>query len=175
MKPQTAIPVHGEVRHLHAHARLAKECQVPHSLIISNGALVRLAPGKAEVVDHVPSGRLAVDGDRLIPTESPVLRARRQAIFGGSAVVSLVVDEAGTLLAPPNLSARDLLDMEDEDDALIAAAVIEAVEDALGRLPKRQRQDDRELKEVARIAARRTFRNELGKKPLTDVTLVRVR
>src|SRR3546814_17426933 len=46
IRPDVAIPVHGEPRHLTAHAKLAKECQVPEALTALNGSLVRLAPGQ---------------------------------------------------------------------------------------------------------------------------------
>ena len=45
VRPNIAIPVHGEARHLHAHAELAQECQVPHVVVPENGSLIRLAPG----------------------------------------------------------------------------------------------------------------------------------
>ncbi|HET6223250.1 MAG TPA: ribonuclease J, partial [Dongiaceae bacterium] len=51
VRPRIAIPVHGEARHLRAHARLAESGQVGQALVIENGDVVRLAPGPAEVVD----------------------------------------------------------------------------------------------------------------------------
>src|SRR5205085_3216610 len=62
VRPRIAVPVHGEARHLIAHAELASECQVQQPLVIQNGDMVRLAPSGASVVDEVPVGRLASDG-----------------------------------------------------------------------------------------------------------------
>ena len=62
VRPQIAIPVHGEARHITEHAALAKECQVPQALVAENGDVIRLAPGPAEIVAEVPSGRLGLDG-----------------------------------------------------------------------------------------------------------------
>ena len=67
MRPQIAVPVHGEPQHLRAHAELARMCQVPHAIVPENGNMIRLAPGVPEIVDDVTAGRLAVDGDRLLP------------------------------------------------------------------------------------------------------------
>jgi ribonuclease J len=58
VRPRAAVPVHGEVRHLTEHARLARECQVPHALVAENGDVVRLAPGIPAVIDKVPVGRI---------------------------------------------------------------------------------------------------------------------
>jgi ribonuclease J len=56
VRPQIAVPVHGELRHMTAHARLALSLQVPQAVVVQNGQMLRLAPGRAEIVDEVPSG-----------------------------------------------------------------------------------------------------------------------
>src|SRR3546814_1386525 len=96
IRPDVAIPVHGEPRHLTAHAKLAKECQVPEALTALNGSLVRLAPGRAEVIDEVFVGRLALDGNRLIDLDSPAIRDRRRMIQHGTAVATVVRSEEHT-------------------------------------------------------------------------------
>ncbi|WP_142847031.1 ribonuclease J [Telmatospirillum sp. J64-1] len=172
VRPQVAVPVHGEARHLIAHAKLARDCQVPKSVVMENGAVLRLAPGEPEIVDHVHSGRLAVDGTRVVPMQSEILRARHRALFNGSAVVTLVVDEDGLLLAKPKLTATGILDphLEAEEHEAVVMAVRDAVED----LPQRERRDDAAITEAARLAVRRSLRDSHGKKPITDVHLVRV-
>ena len=70
-RPQMVIPVHGERRHMEAHAELAIQCGVPQSLVPFNGAVVRLAPGPAEIVGKVHAGRLRLDGDRLVRAAQP--------------------------------------------------------------------------------------------------------
>src|SRR5271168_3623973 len=67
VRPKVAIPVHGEARHLIAHAHLAEECQVEQPLVIQNGDLVRLDRGGGAIVDAVPVGRIASDGKSLLP------------------------------------------------------------------------------------------------------------
>ena len=56
VRPQISVPVHGELRHMAEHARLAKSLQVPEAVVIENGQMLRLAPGKAEIIDEVPVG-----------------------------------------------------------------------------------------------------------------------
>ena len=97
IQPQIAVPVHGEMRHMQAHVQLAQECQVQEAHLAPNGTLLKLAPGKAEVVDEVFSGRLALDGNRLISMGSSALRERRKMLNSGAAVVTVVVDEWGHL------------------------------------------------------------------------------
>jgi ribonuclease J len=172
VRPRIAIPVHGEARHLAEHARLARDCQVPRQIVGENGALMRLAPEPAGIVDHVPTGRLAFDGNRLLPLDSPILRARQKMAYNGSAAVTLVIGADGLFQGAPIVSAQGLLDEADEADKL--ALVAEGVEDALRRLPRVERREDDAVKEAARLAARRAFKRMLGKKPVTEVHLVRL-
>jgi ribonuclease J len=67
VRPEIAIPTHGERRHLLEHVQLAKEMQVRRPVAPRNGDLIRLAPGRAEVIDEVPAGRLYVDAGVLTP------------------------------------------------------------------------------------------------------------
>lgn len=178
IRPRIAIPVHGEARHIKEHSELALACGVAQALRIENGCMVRLSPdAPAEVVDHVPTGRLAVDGEglnhpRLIRLDSDILRDRRRMVFNGSAVCTVVIDRAGKLVTDPVLTALGLLDADragEEHDEVVDAA-IEAVED----LSNKARQDDSVVREAVRRAVRRTLKEMFGHKPITDVHLVRV-
>ena len=106
VRPQVAIPVHGEARHLIAHAHLAEECQVQQPLVIQNGDMVRLTPSGAAIVDEVPVGRLASDGKGLLPLGGAALKDRRRITLNGSAVATLVLDRQG----PPRRTSRDQSD-----------------------------------------------------------------
>ncbi|MFQ6018826.1 MAG: MBL fold metallo-hydrolase RNA specificity domain-containing protein, partial [Kiloniellaceae bacterium] len=171
VRPRIAVPVHGEPRHLAEHARLAQACQVPRQIVGENGTLIRLAPEPAGIVDRVTAGRLAFDGNRLLAAESTVLRTRQRMAFNGAAVATLVLDRHGALRDAPQIAVQGLLDGEVEADRL--AEVAEALREALRRLPAAARRDDETVKETARLAIRRAFNRMLGKKPVTEVHLVR--
>jgi ribonuclease J len=172
IRPKIAVPVHGEARHLIAHAELARECQVPEPVGARNGYAVRLAPGRATVIDEVPHGRLAVDGTRLIPMESAALRDRRRLAWNGSAVVTVVVDGDGRVKGLPQVAINGVYDRDVEPE--IAHEVEDAVTVAVEDLPKPRRKDDGEVREAARLAVRRSIRALCGKRPQIDVHLVRV-
>jgi ribonuclease J len=172
VRPRVAVPVHGEYRHLAAHAALARECQVHEAVVAENGAVVRLAPGPAMVVGQVASGRLVLDGREIYPLKGPVLRDRGRIIHNGVAAATLIVDAAGSLLADPQVTLRAVLDGDAGAD--LVARVIVAVRKAVERLPATDRRDDDVVSEAARRAVRRTIRAELGKRPVTDVHLARM-
>jgi len=172
VRPEVAIPVHGEARHLLAHARLASECQVPGQIVCGNGDLIRLAPGPAQVVAKVPSGRLAYDGTRLLPIGSQVFRERQKLAFSGAALITLILDETGQLDGDPELTVEGLLDLELEGE--VFDLLVDAVIEAHGRLSRRARRDDEAVATAARQALRRAANKLCGKKPVTEVHLVRL-
>jgi ribonuclease J len=164
-------PARDELAHLTAHAKLAEDCQVPHTVIAENGDIVRLAPGPAAVIDHVDTGRLGLDGKNLVSLENGAFRTRLRMTFSGAAVATIVIDGRGTLLAPPQLTIHGLLGEEAEK---VIGAVAGAIERAIKDLSHEKRLDDEIVRETARLAVRRALSASHGKKPVTDVHVVRV-
>ncbi len=171
IRPQVSIPVHGETRHLHEHAKLAKTCQVRTVHVPENGSLIRLGPGESGIVDSVPSGRLMLEGNRVVPIDGSLMRSRQRALYNGVVTVSITLDSNGKFLADPLISTVGLLEDEDKDFDLMIPDIAEA---AVKRLPLKERRDDASVHEAVRIAVRRAFRETLKKKPVTMVHVSRV-
>jgi ribonuclease J len=170
VRPRIAIPVHGEQRHMQAHAELALSCQVMHALVPENGMLIRLGPDKPEIVDHVQAGRLALDGERLVPMDGTVIRGRSRILWNGALIATVVVDKRLRLMADPQVTAPGLIDPESESELL--AELVEAAAEAVEKLSKKA--DDDDIKEAVRRAVRRVAKDRIGKKPTTEVMVVRV-
>lgn len=170
-RPQIAVPVHGEPRHLVEHARFAQSLQVPHGIVPRNGDLIRLAPGVPDVIEQVPSGRLAIDGDELIPVQGGSLQARRKLAFNGAASVSLVVDRKGVLQAAPQVSLAGVVNFEVEE---IEDEIAEEIADAIDRLSPGNSRDDGALEQAAQKALRGYIRELTGRKPIIHVHILRL-
>ena len=171
LKPQIAIPVHGELLHLQKHAQLAYACKIPYAIVNENGGAIRLAPGKPCIIDHVSTGRLASDGNRLISIDSEILKSRTRVMWHGFAVITVILDQ-GEVDEEMSISTAGLL--EEENDPVLDAVRL-AVRDAVDRLKTNSKTlDDHTISEAARIAARRAFRELFDKRPITRVHLVRL-
>ena len=168
-RPSVAVPVHGEARHLIEHARLARACQVPQTIFALNGTVVRLAPGEAAAIDTVPSGRLLLEGNRVVGANGEMIRGRVRALYNGTALITVAFNGKGGLAGKPQLTTIGLLD---EGEEAIADDVISAVRTVVKKLGGTS--DDEALREAVRLAVRRTFRMLLNKKPMTKVHLVRL-
>ncbi len=163
VRPRIAVPVHGERRHQEEHARLARSLQVPEAIVPENGQLIRLAPGRAEIVDEVPSGRLYLDGRVLLGEGEGVTRTRRAMAYAGLIAVTLVLDRKGRAAADPAIMFEGIPEP-------IHAPVREAVEGALRHHSPKS--GGTALKEVVRRAARRAAADAWGKKPIARVEIV---
>ena len=169
VKPRYAVPVHGEWRHLSAHAELAREAGAM-PVLIEDGDILSLSPNRVEVTDSAPVGRLVLDGTRLVPLAGGVMSARRRMLFNGVVLGSLAVDASGRLCGTPRLSAPGLFEPEDPETGRILRDFAAAVAD----LPAAVRREDAALEEAARTALRRALGKRLGKRPMVDVHVMRV-
>ncbi|HTZ37377.1 MAG TPA: ribonuclease J [Stellaceae bacterium] len=172
VRPQVAIPVHGEARHLAAHAELARDCQVAEALIVENGDVVRIDAEGAAVTGQVPTGRVASDGRRLLPIGGSALRQRRRIANEGAVVATVVVDRGGGLAARPGVSLIGLV--EAEDTASVAEALSDAAAGAVEALPRALRRDDAALRDAANRALRKAVGERLAKRALIEVQVVRL-
>jgi ribonuclease J len=168
IKPQIAIPVHGQAMHLAAHAELARELGVETVISALNGKVIRLAPGPAEQVDAIEAGRIYKDGRLIGSLEDVGVADRRKLSFAGHVAVSIVVDGKGDQLVDPDvmltgLPARDREGRPMEDVAL------KAVVGTVDSLPRAQRRDPDALAEGVRRAVRGAIGEAWGKKPVCTV------
>ena len=170
LRPQIAVPIHGEVRNLIRHAALAGQAGVPQTLVIENGDLVRLAPGDAAVVDHVPTGRLALSGTKAMPLDGESIRARRRMSHGGVMMAIIVLDGDAALAAPPRVLLRGLDTEDDQAEAVAADALRLGVES----MPRPRRRDDGEVEALARKVLREQARRLSGQRPAIEIEIVRL-
>lgn len=174
-RPRIAIPVHGERRHILEHARLALELQTPEAIAPNNGDLIRLAPGPAAVIDEVPNGRLFVDGSVIVEAEDDALRDRRRLGEEGAVNVSLALSgRRNDLAAGPSVAVRGLSMQDDAAFDLALEQLEEAAEDAFRRLSSTDRDDDEAVEAALQRAVRRTTERLWKKRPLVDVTVLRL-
>lgn len=172
VQPKALLPVHGELRHQTAHVALAKECGVPNALIPSNGQIIRLDTGKPEVVGEVTFGQWGLDGKSLRPMGQGAVKDRQRISQSGAAVATVVIDKAGKLLKEPQIALMGIADAHELAGIISKAGVVMA--DAINEMPKSARLSDDGVSKIAGQALRRCLNELHGKKPMTEVHIVRV-
>lgn len=170
VRPQYVIPTHGEWRHLSTQAALAQESGVK-TLLVENGDVVLFTGNGPAVVDSVPTGRLAVDGEKILPLKGSVLAARKRMLFNGVVVGSFAIDSRGKLLGQPRISAPGLLEELDGPQRL---AFEQEFHELLEDLAPTLRVNDAAFSDAARAGLRRIVGKRLGKRPLVEVHILSV-
>ena len=137
LRPQYFVPVHGEYRHQHFHAELARQSGVREEdiFILENGDVLELDAENGEIVDKVPTGMVFVDGFELGDAEGLVLRDRQQLAGDGILIAVVTIDaQNGDSVAPPELVARGFLHDDGRLQEVLdeCAAALDDLMDKLG-------------------------------------------
>lgn len=173
VRPQLLIPVHGEALHLHEHAKLARECGVPRTMIVKNGDLVRLWPGDAAVIEEIPSGKIYKDGLLLEDSKSRAVAERRRLAMAGCAFIGLAVTAKGDMADEP---AVDLIGIPEKNakGEMMDDIVFDIVVNIVEHLPKAKKRDPDAIAEAVRRAVRAALQEQWGKKTMCYVHLMQV-
>jgi len=172
VKPKSVIPVHGEHRHMAEHISFAKEMQVPYPVQVENGDIVKLFPGqKPEVFDKAPVGRLYVDGIISVNEDSRSIRERKNLANNGYLEVTILINGKGKLFKKPLLSFKGLPIEEAQDFFYDLEDEIENISRTFSLNNKKQESN---LIEALKISCRKIVKEKTGKKPYTNINLVRI-
>jgi ribonuclease J len=173
-RPRIAVPTHGERRHLLEHAALARDLQVAETVAPRNGDLVRLAPGRAEIVDEVPSGRLYVDGGVLTTEDGEALRERRHMAHSGVLTVSVALDGRGRIVSGPQVRGVGLPADEDNPLGDRLDDLAQIAEDTVRRLAGDDLDEDEAVEQALMRALKRASQRIWGRRPIVEATVLRV-
>ncbi len=118
VKPKFFVPVHGELRMLHAHSALAREVGIvaENIAVVENGTVLELMPDSMKISGRVPGGYVYVDGTGVGDIGPQVLRERDRLASDGFVIISLLVDaETRELLNTPEITSRGFVFVRDSE------------------------------------------------------------
>lgn len=172
-RPRIAVPAHGEDVHLAEHAAFARAQGVRNVVKARNGAVVRFAPGKPEIVDNVPAGRLYKDGDILIGAGDRAIPERRKLAFAGVVSVAVAIDKRGEIAGDPVVDAIGLPSQTRQGESILEL-IADAVGQTLDGLSRSKRRDTETVESALERAVRAAVQQVWGKKPACHVLVVEV-
>jgi ribonuclease J len=172
VKPRNFMPVHGEWRHLRAHARLAGLTGVPDASIVlaEDGVVVDLVDGKASITGAVPCGYVYVDGLSVGEVTETSLKDRR--ILGEEGFVSIIIvvdSTTGKLAAGPEIHARG----SGIDDAAFSA-VRPRIDEALAKAATEGINDAYQLGQLVRRTVGRWVNENYRRRPMIIPVVIEV-
>jgi ribonuclease J len=171
-RPGNFMPVHGEWRHMRAHARLASLTGVPDGNIViaEDGVVVDLVDGQASIAGSVPCGYVFVDGLSVGEVTEASLKDRRILGEEGFVSVVIVVDStSGKLVAGPEIHARG----SGIDDAAFGE-VRPRIEEALAFAATEGINDAHQLSQLVRRVVGRWVNENYRRRPMIIPVLVEV-
>jgi ribonuclease J len=167
VKPKFFIPVHGELRHLHQHANIARQVGIPSEniAILENGRVVEFEDDLMSIGERMPGDWVFVDGAGVGDIGMGEVREREALARDGFVLVHLRLDrDSATLLEDPEIITRGFIQSRSGEDLLEAArnVIREAVRNGNGNLQK-------DLQE----AIKSFLWNRTRRRPMVFVTLSR--
>jgi len=135
---------------------------------------VRLAPGRAEIIDEVPAGRLFLDGGMLTPENGEALRERRHAATNGVIHVSLVLDGKGRIASGPQVRAVGMPGDEDYPLGEALDDLAEVAVEALKKLDAGAKGEDEPVETAISRAIKKASQRIWERRPIVETTVLRV-
>ena len=172
IKPKAVIPVHGEHRHMIEHIEFAKEMQVKYPVQVENGDIVKLYPGeKPEVYDKAPSGRVYLDGNVPVEEDSRSIKERRNISSNGFLEATIMITPKGNIHNKPLVTFRGLPVYENDE---FIYGLEEEIERTIKTFSLNNTKQQDNLIDALKITCRKFSKEKTGKKPLTNINLVRI-
>jgi ribonuclease J len=173
LRPQIAIPAHGEPLHLYEHARVARAIGVPHVVPARNGDMVLLGPGRPGIIEEVATGRVAQDGNVLVALDDTLFPERRRLAYAGVVSIAVALTAQGELAGDPDVLTSGL-PARMRGGAATDKLIDEAVFATLDSLPRQRRRDFDGVSIAIERAVRSSLQAAWGKRPQVHVLVVPV-
>jgi len=163
-RPKFFIPIHGTLRHLVHHARLAERIGVPHGVVITNGQVAEIEGEQIRVLeDRVTSGKVFVDSEAEEVPEI-VVRDRQHLAEDGFVIVVVAFDNNGKLVRDPEIITRGLLHVDTNQETL--DEIRRMMVGMFAETPPEELRDSELLRESMRAMLKRYFRKTMGRRPM---------
>ncbi len=164
IRPKFFIPVHGELRHLYLHGKMAEALGVPpeNIAVVENGTMLTFTGNQMTIGERVPGGYVYVDGSGVGDIGPAVMRDREILGRDGFVIVNLLVDrDSHELVAQPEIISRGFVYLREASDLMEGAQnTIRNVTSSNGRSPTRK------LREEIERSLDKYFYNETKRRPM---------
>ncbi len=121
VRPKHFIPIHGELRQLKRHAKLATEVGIEEKnvIVVENGQIVELSGGNIKLGERIPGGYIFVDGESIGEIDFSIMREREKLARNGLFLIDISVDKLnGRLLHDPEIITRGFVSPEDAEELM---------------------------------------------------------
>jgi ribonuclease J len=155
------------------HINFAKEMQVRYPVQVENGDVVQLYPGeKPKVVDKAPVGRMYVDGKISVGEESQSIKDRKNLSLNGFLEITIIVNDIGSIVKKPIISFKGIPNNGENTNFIFELE--DKIRDICKTFSLKNSNQEQNLIEALKTNCRKTVKEKTGKRPYTNVNLVRI-
>ena len=172
LKPKAVIPVHGNFEQLKANAEIAKSCKIKTILIPKNGDIFEFINDNPSYVKRIEMDTKVFDGEKVISLKDEKFSIRKQALWNGMLMASIVLDNKGNLISVPILTELGISKTEKMKNALLEISL--KIEDYIEGLNETETLDDDNLKETLKKIILKEIRILFSIRPLVNIHINRV-
>ena len=171
IKPEIVIPVHGEYHHLKGNVEIAKKCGIKTGLILKNGLLLKIGPGEPKVIGTIPSGRLMLDGKKIIPINEEAIKNRKKMLYNGTILISLALNKDNKIISKPVISSKGFFN--NQNIKIFENNLKNNIHLFLKELNNKKFIDEL-LKEKINAFTRKFFKKSLDMKPIIEIHIIKI-
>ena len=172
LKPNAVIPVHGNFEQLKANAEIAKSCKVKKILIPKNGDMFQFIDDNPTFIDRIEMDTKVFDGEKVVSLKDEKFSIRKQALWNGVLMASIVLDNRGNLISVPILTELGISKTEKMKNALLEISL--KIEDYIEGLNETDSLDDDNLKEILKKIILKEVRILFSIRPVVNIHINRV-
>ena len=165
VKPKFFVPIHGELRHLQAHGKLAREMgiQEENIAVVENGTILELDENSLNVGPRVPGGYVFVDGIGVGDVGPAVMRDRERLADSGFFIAAISLGDDGKLVEKPRIISRGFVYLEEAGD------IFEGAENTIAKTISASGRNRDQLGKRIENALSRYLYTETGRRPMVYV------
>ena len=173
LRPQLAVPAHGEALHLQVHADFARKAGVKHVMVAHNGDMLALGPDAPAHLDQIPHGKLYHDGDLILSETEECFRERHRLAAAGIISIAFALTAKGDVAGVPDVTMFGL-PRKTRDNRPMDEVVDRALFETLDSLPRARKRDIDAACNAVERAVRAAVAGVWGKKPHVHVLAIEV-
>ncbi len=172
IKPKISIPVHGTREHIDAHAELAHQCQIPQIIKPKNGDVIKLNGSTPGVVSKIDFVNHVYDAGEIVPINSERFSVRRHSLWNGFVSVSVVINEDGYLITPPQISQVGVSDSNSMENFLVNTSL--KIENLIDENSDKILNSDVDIINKIKKLIKSEFKSIFSKRPTVNIHINRV-
>ena len=154
------------------HVDFAKKMQIPQTLLIENGDIVRISPGDhPKIIDKAPSGKIFVDGKIPVYEDAKSIKDRKNLSLNGYLEITLIITNNGNFKKPV-ISYKGIPETELEDNLIFDME--DEIVNTCKTFSLKSKNQEKNLIESLKHSCRKIIKNKTGKKPLTNINIARI-